>query len=269
MSGHARSRISRPLRGSWRPTNRMRCSRFPGVGLVGGQRPVRDDLPLAGDPGCNRCARGLRHGDAVVDPLHEEAPERQADLHPPERPGGVPGGDDRTLREGERGDADRRSHRLVQVEDVEAFLLEHTADARHRRRAEDDVGQAVVRGHDHRAADGNDVGRRLPVPPEPRMQDAREAPRRVIAHDRSGLDPELAERLCLQLGVLDHGSPERPGVRDDDPDLHGPEDTAGYAGIDCSKRKTSSGSYFALDLDEAVEIFGVIRLLSSPRASSR
>ena len=34
------------------------------------------------------------------------------------------------------------------------------------------------------------------------------------------VDAELAQRLRLQLGVLDDRSPERPGVRDDDPDLH-------------------------------------------------
>ena len=41
-----------------------------------------------------------------------------------------------------------------------------------------------------------------------------------------GLDPELAERLRLQLRVLDDRPPEGPGVRDDDADLHGAEDTS-------------------------------------------
>ena len=60
----------------------------------------------------------------------------------------------------------------------------------------------------------------MTVPAQPRVQDTREAARRVVAHDRARLEPALLQRLRLQLDVFDDRSPERPGVRDDDADLH-------------------------------------------------
>ena len=68
------------------------------------------------------------------------------------------------------GNADRRRHRLVQMENVEALPLEDPADARDRRWTQDDVRQRVVGGDDHRPSDGNDVGRRLAVAAEARVQ---------------------------------------------------------------------------------------------------
>ena len=58
------------------------------------------------------------------------------------------------------------------------------------------------------------------VPSDPRVQDARELPRRVVPHDQAHVVAELLERCRLQLRVLDDGAPERPRERDDDPDLH-------------------------------------------------
>ena len=42
-------------------------------------------------------------------------------------------------RDGEHADADRRSHRLVQVKDVESLALEHAPDPKDRAGAEDEV----------------------------------------------------------------------------------------------------------------------------------
>ena len=55
---------------------------------------------------------------------------------------------------------------------------------------------------------------------ESRVQDAREAPGRVVPHQQAHVVPAPSERFGLELGVLDHGAPERPGVRNDDSDLH-------------------------------------------------
>jgi hypothetical protein len=55
---------------------------------------------------------------------------------------------------------------------------------------------------------------------EPGVENAREAPRRVVAHHEPDVVSELAKCSGLELGVLDDGSPERPRVRDDDPDFH-------------------------------------------------
>ena len=45
---------------------------------------------------------------------------------------------------------------------------------------------------------------------EPGVEDAREAPRRVVAHHEPDVVSELAKCGGLELGVLDDGSPERP-----------------------------------------------------------
>src|SRR5439155_1582393 len=84
-------------------------------------------------------------------------------------------------------DADRRRHRLVQVQDVEPLARERLLDAEDRPRTEDDVRQRAVRRHDHRAADGDDLRRRIPVPAVPWVQDARELAGRVVAHQIAAL----------------------------------------------------------------------------------
>jgi hypothetical protein len=68
--------------------------------------------------------------------------------------------DDRTTRNGERCDVDRRRQRLMHMEDVELLALERGPHAEERARAEDDVRQRSVRRHDHRAADRDHIRRR-------------------------------------------------------------------------------------------------------------
>src|SRR5439155_20139883 len=69
-----------------------------------------------------------------------------------------------------------------------------------------------------------DVRRRCVVAPGARMENAREAPRRVVADDRARMDAVPTQRVGVQLRVLDHHPPEGPGVRDDDAHLHPAED---------------------------------------------
>ena len=85
---------------------------------------------------------------------------------------------------------------------------------------EDDVRQRPVRGDDHRSSHGYDVGRRVAVTPDARVQDASELTRRVVAHDQAHVVATVLECCRLQLRVLDDRAPERPRERDDDPDLH-------------------------------------------------
>ena len=59
-----------------------------------------------------------------------------------------------------------------------------------------------------------------PWRPDPRMEDARELARRVVAHHQPDLVPARLERRGLELGVLDDRPPERPRERHDDADLH-------------------------------------------------
>src|SRR3954464_14149758 len=107
------------------------------------------------------------------------------------------------------------------MDDVEVLPLECRADSEDRPWAEDDVRERAVRRHDHGAADRDHVRRWRPVPAVARMEHACELARRVVAHDRLHLAAERAERVRLELGVLEHAPPEGPGVRNDDPDLHG------------------------------------------------
>ena len=63
-------------------------------------------------------------------------------------------------------------------------------DADEGARAEDEVRQRAVRGHDHRATDRDHVGRRLAVAAGARVQHARELAGRIVAHERARLDAE-------------------------------------------------------------------------------
>ena len=55
---------------------------------------------------------------------------------------------------------------------------------------------------------------------DPRVEHARELARRIVAHDQADLVAKLLECCRLRFRVLDDRAPERPGERDDDPDLH-------------------------------------------------
>ena len=88
------------------------------------------------------------------------------------------------------------------------------------RRREHDVRQRPVRRHDHRAADGDDVRRKLHVPAGARMEQPREPARRVVAHDQPHVVPARPQRLGLVLGVLDDAAPVAPRERHDDAHLH-------------------------------------------------
>ena len=52
-----------------------------GVGERGDQRAVRDHVVLPGQPARRGDARLLRDGDPVVDPVHQEAPDRSTGLY--------------------------------------------------------------------------------------------------------------------------------------------------------------------------------------------
>ena len=63
----------------------------------------------------------------------------------------------------------------------------------------------------------------LAVPTDAGMERTRELAGRVVRHDEAHLVPARLQRRSLQLGVLDHRPPERPGERHDDADLHARE----------------------------------------------
>ena len=174
ISGQARSRTCSPFRVSCRPANVTVCSRPRGIDGVGDEDAVRDDLVVAGKPPCRRVAGPLGDGDPLVDPAREEPPGRHrrasSSRARPRRGGWRPSGG----RHREHRDAGHGRHRLVQVEHVEALPLEHPPDPEDRARAEDDVRQRAVRGHDHRPADRDHVRRRVAVPADAGVEGARE-----------------------------------------------------------------------------------------------
>ena len=97
------------------------------VGSSGMRTPFGITSQVARHPARGRVARLLGDGDAAVDALDEEAPDRRGEPHPAEVAGGVVRRHDRAGGDREAGDADRRRHRLVQVEHVEALALERRA----------------------------------------------------------------------------------------------------------------------------------------------
>ena len=160
---------------------------------------VGDDLVLPRQPPVLRRLRALGDGDAVVDPVDEEAPHAaRAVPHPAELAGGVKRRHERAARADERGQADRRRHRLVQVEHVEALALERPRRSEVRPRREHDVRKRPVRGDDHRAPDRDHVRRRLAVAADARVQHPRELARRVVSHDQAHVVTELFERRRLR-----------------------------------------------------------------------
>ena len=89
------------------------------------------------------------------------------------------------------------------------------------------------------------------MPPDARVQHARELTRRVVTHDQPDVVAQLLERGRLELRVLDNRPPERPRERDDDPDLHEWDDTAlvlrraGSARANSARTKIREGVRFA------------------------
>ena len=185
----------------------------------GNEHAVRNHLVVTRQPAILRCLCAFETGDAVVDPVDQKPPERLRSSHPAELSGRVERGDERTPGPDERRQADRRRHRLVQVEDVEALSLERADDPKVRAGRQHDVRERAVRRNDHGTADGYHVRRRIPVTADARVQDARELTRWVVAHDQAHVVATLLECRRLQLRMLDDRAPERPRERDDDPDL--------------------------------------------------
>ena len=191
-----------------------------GVGELGHRDAVRDHLVFAGEVLVRRGGRVRRHRDPVVEPLGEEAPDRRRELHPGELARGMEGGDERHARERERRDADRRRHRLVHVQEVEALPLQHLLHPDDCAGTEDDVRQSPVRRHNYRPPDRDHVGRRLLVPAHAGVEILRQPPRRIVPDHDPRVDAEPLQGPGLVVCVLRNTAPERPRVRDDDPDLH-------------------------------------------------
>src|SRR5687768_15837195 len=58
------------------------------------------------------------------------------------------------------------------------------------------------------------------MPPDARVERARELPRRIVAHQEADLVPARLQSGGLELGVLYNRAPERPRERHNDADLH-------------------------------------------------
>ena len=194
---------------------------------LGQEHAVRDDLEVAAEPLRRGGAGALGDRDPLVDAIHQEAPGGHAEAHPAEVARRVVRRDDRRPREREDRDADRRGHRLVQVEHVELLALEDAADPEDRAGAEHDVRQRAVRRDDHGPSDGDHVRRRITVPPDPGVERSGELTGRVVPHQQPHIVAPRLERGGLELGVLDHRTPERPRERHDDADLHAGSLTSG------------------------------------------
>src|SRR3954453_3864885 len=156
----------------------------------------------------------------MVEPFGEEAPGELPEFHPAELAVRVERRDHGRGAPGERRDAQRRCHRLVQKGDVPLPPVQGLLDAEDRAWAEDDVRQRSVGRDDDRAPDRDHVGGRLTVAAVSRVEHSRELTRWVVPHDRLHLVPELLQGVGLKLRMLDDAAPEGPGVRNDDPDLH-------------------------------------------------
>ena len=128
--------------------------------------------------------------------------------------------DGRPVPHRERRRAEHRRQRLVHVDEIEALARERTAQLRQRVRAQDEVRERAVAGHDHRPAERDHVRRRRSRPPGARVEDAAERARRIVPDQQARLDPDVRQCARLRLGVVDDAAAERPRVRHHDPDLH-------------------------------------------------
>ena len=160
------------------------------------QHAVRDDFVVARQPRRGGLARVRRHGDPVVEPVGEEAPRRLADLHPAERAVRVERRDDRHPRDRERRDADRRRHRLVDVEHVEALALRARAGSRARSAARGRCsGSEPFAGTITERPTGITSGGGCPCRPRRGCSTRVKLPGRIVAHDRARLEAAPLQRL--------------------------------------------------------------------------
>ena len=130
------------------------------------------------------------------------------------------GGDGGPVPERERRRTEHRRQGLVDMQQVEMLTCEGTPKLWHSPWADDEVRKRPVSRHDHRPSERNHAGRRRTGPALARMEDPAEGPGRIVADQQSDPDADVFQGVHLRLGVLDHAAPERPGVWDDDPDLH-------------------------------------------------
>ena len=192
------------------------------VGVFGEQDPVRDHLHRPAGVRLGRPPRELGHRDPVIGPIDRDSPRPPGQRIPAELlAGSVEGGDRRAVGDDEREGGEDRRVRLVHVDDVEALLREDPPHPQHRGRGENDVRKRGVRRHDHRPPHRDDVIRRAGVPAFLRVQEPRQAPRRIVTHEDLGLDTETSERPRLVVSVLLDSPPKRPGVGHDNAHLHG------------------------------------------------
>ena len=73
-----------------------------GVGVLGDDDAVRDDLEARAEPALGRLGRHPRDGDPGVDPVDQEPPDRDRRAHPAEFARRMPRRDDRAPRARER-----------------------------------------------------------------------------------------------------------------------------------------------------------------------
>ena len=217
----ARGAPAAPLRGSFRPMKTTLPLRPPGSASGGRSMPF--GITSNGPPMCGSAARRADSETAIRWSIRlASTPQKSAAERVPAQPLArrVAGDDDRAGGGREGVGREHRRERLVHVDDVEALPLPDPAHAHERLRAEDDVRERGVGGDDHRPPDRHHVVRRPRVPALLRVQKPGEPPRRVVPHDDADVVTEPVQRARLVVGVLLHSAPERPGVGDDDADLH-------------------------------------------------
>jgi hypothetical protein len=185
---------------------------------------VRDHLVLAREVAVDEVLRRAADRDPAVETLGVAAHDPAAELvRRREAAVGVERGDVHARREPQDDRRQERHERLVEVEEVEAFPLEHVADLRHvARRQRDRPDRAVDRQREALAdADHVALGRAL------------EAVRRRQDPDVVAAQPEV---LVEVADVLGHTARQRVDVRRDEPDLHRPAPSTAA----CSAARTSS-----------------------------
>ncbi len=52
------------------------------------------------------------------------------------------------------------------------------------------------------------------------MEKPRQPTRRVVAHEKAGIDAKVPQGSSLMIGVINDAAPKGPGQGDDDADFH-------------------------------------------------